>query len=60
MGFHVDLRLTDGLAGRKRYVLFTRSAEVLDHIANYFERVPLAPTEVTSRRQQEGGAQSAG
>ena len=60
MGFHVDFRLPDGLARRKRYVLFTRSPEVLDRIADYFGRVPLAPTEVTFKRQQEREAQSAG
>jgi SAM-dependent methyltransferase len=60
MGFHVDFRLTDGLARRKRYVLFTRSPDVLYRIADYFERVPLAPTEVTFKRQQEREAQTAG
>jgi hypothetical protein len=60
MGFHVDFRFPDGLGRRKRYVLFTRSSVVLDRVADYFGRVPLAPTEVTERRRLEREAQPAG
>jgi SAM-dependent methyltransferase len=59
MGFRVDFRFPDGLGRRKRYVLFTRSQAVLDRAADYFGRVPLAPTEATFKRQQERAAQSA-
>jgi hypothetical protein len=55
----VDFRFPDGLERRKRYVLFTRSQAVLDRAADYFGRVPLAPTEATFKRQQERAAQSA-
>ena len=58
MGFHVDFRFPDGLARRKRYVLFTRSPDVLARAADYFGRVPLAPSEVTYRRRQERLAQA--
>ena len=60
MGFYVDFRFPDGLARRKRYVLFTRSPAVLERTADYFGRVPLAPTEATFKRRQERAAQSAG
>jgi SAM-dependent methyltransferase len=60
MGFQVDFRFPDGLARRKRYVLFTRSPAVLARAADYFGRVPLAPSEVTYRRRQERLAQSGG
>ncbi|HEU5486017.1 MAG TPA: methyltransferase domain-containing protein [Microlunatus sp.] len=53
LGFHVDFRLPEGLSRRKRYVLFTRSPAVLDRVADYFGRVSLAPSEVTSQRQQQ-------
>jgi len=58
MGFHVDFRLPDGLGRRKRYVLFTRSPKVVAGVADYFGRVPLAPSEVTFTRRQERLAQS--
>jgi SAM-dependent methyltransferase len=60
MGFHLDFRFPDGLARRKRYVLFTRSPAVIDRVVDYFGRVPLAPSEITFKRQQERSAQSAG
>ena len=60
MGFYVDFRLPDGLGRRKRYVLFTRSLAVLMSTADYFGRVPLAPTEAALKRREERAAQSAG
>ena len=48
------------LARRKRYVLFTRSLAVLERTADYFGRVPLAPTEAALKRRAERAAQSAG
>ena len=60
MGFYVDFRFPDGLARRKRYILFTRSLAVLERTADYFGRVPLAPTEAALKRREERAAQSAG
>ena len=60
MGFYVDFRFPDGLARRKRYVLFTRSLTVLASTADYFGRVPLAPSEAALKRREERAAQSAG
>jgi hypothetical protein len=60
MGFHVDFRHPVGLGRRKRYVLFTPSTAVLERTADYFGKVPSAPSEVTFNRRQERLAQSAG
>jgi SAM-dependent methyltransferase len=60
MGFHVDFRFPDELGRRKRYVLFTRSPEVLHRTAIYFGKVALAPSEKTLHRRLELLAPSAG
>lgn len=59
LGFHVDFRAVDGLGPRKRYVLFTRSPEVLARISVYFGGVKLAPTEMTYQRRAERAAAQA-
>lgn len=53
LGFHVDFRIPEGLARRKRYLLFTRSLAVRLRAAAYAVKTPLAPSDVTYRRQQE-------
>ena len=49
-GFHLDFRSPAGLNARKRYVLFSKSREVLDQAACYFGSHRFAPSEVTGRR----------
>jgi SAM-dependent methyltransferase len=44
-GFVVDFRTPSGLGPRKRYVLLTRSDEVVSGIARYFGYTPHAPSE---------------
>ncbi|GAA4721806.1 methyltransferase domain-containing protein [Nocardioides conyzicola] len=56
LGFHIDFRLPEGLGTRKRYVLLSRSPEVLARAATYFGRVGLAPSEVTERRREAAAA----
>ncbi len=55
MGFGVDFRAVDGVAPRKRYVLLSRSPDVLARAAEYFGRVELAPTEATLERERAAG-----
>ena len=59
MGFYVDFRYPEGLARRKRYLLFTRSPDVLARTAAYFGRFPMAPSEKSARPQVASAAQSA-
>lgn len=46
-GMLVDFRRPAGLGPLKRYVLFTRSREVLDQVSRYFGYHPDAPSEKT-------------
>lgn len=45
-GFHVDFRVPRGLGPRKRYVIFSRSPEVMSRVAAYFGAHQYAPSEV--------------
>jgi hypothetical protein len=51
LGFHVDFRLPEGLGAHKRYVLLTRSPEVLARIAGYFGGTAEGPSEITYQRR---------
>lgn len=53
LGMHLDFRPVEGLGGRKRYLLLSRSPAVMARAADHFGTVELAPTEVTLRREQE-------
>ncbi|MFC6703927.1 methyltransferase domain-containing protein [Flexivirga alba] len=46
LGFHLDFRSTDGATGvRKRYVIFSKSAQTMEHVADYFGSHEQAPAE---------------
>lgn len=46
-GFHLDIR--SPLMGAKRYLLFSKSAEVMQRVTMYFGRQAYAPSEVVPR-----------
>jgi SAM-dependent methyltransferase len=46
-GFRLDFRSPQGAGQRKRYVLFSRSAAVLEQVAVYFGTRAFAPSEAT-------------
>jgi SAM-dependent methyltransferase len=57
-GWHVDFRLPVLGAGRptgmrKRYVIFSRSPEVMERVSDYFGRHPFAPSEPASPKKSK-------